>query len=65
MPYALITIPNGASFKDMVALKGKTTMCDDINKKIIVPIADANKLTNMPDFNDVTKFGSGKEMVDP
>jgi type I restriction enzyme M protein len=64
IPYAPITIPKGASFKDMVALKGKTTIGDDINKKIIGPIADANKLSDMPDFNDVTKLGSGKEMVD-
>jgi len=64
VPYAPITIPKGASFKDMVALKGKTTIGDDINKKIIGPIADANKLSDMPDFNDVTKLGSGKEMVD-
>ncbi|MEW9122014.1 MAG: type I restriction-modification system subunit M [Thermotaleaceae bacterium] len=63
-PFAPITIPNGSSFKDMVALKGKPTIGDDINKKIIGPIADANKLTDMPDFNDVTKLGSGKEMVD-
>jgi len=64
VPYAPITIPKGTSFKDMVALKGKTTIGDDINKKIIGPIADANKLSDMPDFNDVTKLGSGKEMVD-
>ena len=64
VPYAPITVPKGASFKDMVALKGKPTIGDDINKKIIGPIADANKLSDMPDFNDVTKLGSGKEMVD-
>ena len=64
IPYAPITIPKGTSFKDMVALKGKTTIGDDVNKKIIGPIADANKLSDMPDFNDVTKLGSGKEMVD-
>ncbi|MBS4212428.1 type I restriction-modification system subunit M [Neobacillus rhizophilus] len=63
-PFAPITIPKGSSFKDMVDLKGKSTIGDDINKKIIGPIADANKLTDMPDFNDVTKLGSGKEMVD-
>lgn len=62
--YAPITIPKGASFKDMVALKGKPTIGDDINKKIIGPIADANKLSDMPDFDDITKLGSGKEMVD-
>jgi len=64
VPFAPITVPKGASFKDMVALKGKPTIGDDINKKIIGPITDANKLSDMPDFNDVTKLGSGKEMVD-
>ena len=63
-PYAPITVPKGASFQDMIKLKGKTTIGDDINKKIIGPIADANKLSDMPDFNDVNKLGSGKEMVD-
>ncbi|MCM4171846.1 type I restriction-modification system subunit M [Arenibacter sp. TNZ] len=63
-PYAPITIPNGASFKDMVALKGSTDIGDQINKKIVGPIAEANKLADMPDFNDVSKLGSGKEMVD-
>lgn len=37
---------------------------DHINKKIIAPIAEANHLSDMPDFNDVNKLGSGKEMVD-
>ncbi len=63
-PYAPITIPEGASFSDMVALKGKTTIGDDINKKIIAPLANANKLASMPDFNDPEKLGSGKEMVE-
>jgi len=64
VPYAAITVPKGASFKDMVALKGKPTIGDDINKKIIAPLANANKLSDMPDFNDATKLGTGKEMVD-
>jgi len=63
-PYAPITIPEGASFKDMVALKGSTDIGDQINKKIISPIAEANQLADMPDFNDVSKLGSGKDMVD-
>ncbi|MDF1593669.1 MAG: type I restriction-modification system subunit M, partial [Desulfobacterales bacterium] len=62
--YAPIKIPKGASFKDMVALKGKPDIGDQINKKIIAPLAGANKLSDMPDFNDATKLGSGKEMVD-
>jgi type I restriction enzyme M protein len=63
-PYATITVPEGASFKDMVALKGKIDIGDQINKKIIAPIAESNKLKDMPDFNNVIKLGSGKDMVD-
>jgi type I restriction enzyme M protein len=64
VPYAPITIPKGSSFKDMVALKGKSDIGDQINKKIIAPLANANKLSDMPDFNDATKLGTGKDMVD-
>ena len=64
VPYAPITIPEGASFKDMVALKGKPDIGDQINKKIIAPLANANRLSDMPDFNDSTKLGDGKEKVD-
>ena len=64
VPYAPITIPDGASFKDMVALKGKPDIGDQINKKIIGPLANANKLSDMPDFNDPGKLGSGQEIVD-
>ena len=48
----------------MVALKGKPDIGDQINKKIIAPLANANKLSDFPDFNDAAKLGSGKEMVD-
>jgi len=64
VPFAPISIPEGASFKDMVALKGKPDIGDQINKKIIAPLANANKLSDFPDFNDATRLGSGKEMVD-
>jgi type I restriction enzyme M protein len=63
-PFAAIKVPPGASFKDMVALKGKPSIGDDINKKILAPLANANNLSDMPDFNDATKLGSGKEMVE-
>jgi len=62
--YAPIVIPEGASFKDMVALVGKETIGDDINKKILNPLKEANQLQDFPDFNDPTKLGSGKEMID-
>jgi len=64
VPYAPITIPAGASFADMVALKGKPDIGDQINKKIIAPLANANKLSDMPDFNDPSKLGSGDEIVE-
>jgi len=64
VPYAPISIPEGASFMDMVALKGKSDIGDQINKKIIGPLANANKLSDMPDFNEPAKLGSGKEMVE-
>jgi type I restriction enzyme M protein len=62
-PYSPIKIPQGASFQDLVALKNKPTIGDDINKKIIAPIAEANKLSEMPDFNNPDKLGSGADMV--
>ena len=49
VPYSLITIPDGASFKDMLALKGTSDIGYQINKKIIGPLANANKLSDMPD----------------
>lgn len=63
-PYSPVIIPEGSTFADMVALKGKPTIGDDINKKIIAPLKEANKLSTMPDFNDPEKLGSGKDMVD-
>jgi len=66
-PYQPLTIPPGASFADMVALKGKSDIGDRINKKIIAPLVAANgqlSLSDFPDFNDATKLGTGKEMVD-
>ena len=62
--FAPVTIPEGASFADMVALKGKPDIGDQINKHIVQPLAHANKLSDMPDFNDATKLGKGKEMVE-
>ncbi|PZW99440.1 type I restriction enzyme M protein [Pseudomonas sp. 478] len=63
-PFAPITIPKGAGFADMVALKGKSDIGDQINKKIIGPLAEANKLSDLPDFYDANKLGTGKEMVE-
>ena len=62
--FAPITIPKGASFADMIALKGKSDIGDQINKKILGPLSQANHLSDMPDFADPNKLGNGKEMVE-
>jgi type I restriction enzyme M protein len=62
-----VTIPKGASFKDMIALKGKSDIGDKINTQIIQPLIDANARlarSDFPDFNDPNKLGEGKDMVE-
>ena len=63
-PFAPIQIPEGASFADMVALKGRSDIGDQINKKIVRPLEEANRLRIKADFNDDALLGSGKEKVD-
>lgn len=63
---AVILIPEGASFADMVALKGDAEIGDKINK-LVHKIAKANDLQwviDLTDFNDEDKLGKWKEMVD-
>ncbi|MES2362373.1 MAG: class I SAM-dependent DNA methyltransferase [Pseudomonadota bacterium] len=62
-----VVIPKGASFKDMIALKGKSDIGDKINTQIIQPLIDANARlarSDFPDFNDPNKLGEGKDMVE-
>jgi type I restriction enzyme M protein len=64
---SLIEIPDGASFDDMVKLKGTKDIGDQINKKILRPLFAANGLEGsieLTDFNDDEKLGSGQEKVD-
>lgn len=66
-PMGLIEIPEGASFDDMVALKGKPDIGDRINKEILRPLFSANGLEGsmeLVDFNDDDKLGSGKDKVE-
>lgn len=65
VPFAPITVPEGASFKDMVALKGNPNIGDLINKKIIGPIEEANKSIGSikVDFDNPEKLGTGDEKV--
>lgn len=65
-PYGMIVVPPGASFDDMVALKGDKEIGDKINK-IISALAEENDLKgviDVADFNDEDKLGKGKEMID-
>ncbi|MFC6269446.1 type I restriction-modification system subunit M [Frigoriflavimonas asaccharolytica] len=59
-----IEIPDGASFQDMVNLIGNTEIGDKINKQILNPIKEANGLNDFPDFNDESKLGKGKDLVE-
>ena len=66
-PNALIDVPAGGSFADMLALKNDKEIGDKINK-LVARLADANDTLkgaiNVADFNDEEKLGKGKEMVD-
>ena len=62
----LISVPEGCSFDDMVSLKGKTNIGEEMNK-ILEKLAEANGLTGVitnADFSDENKLGKGKDMVE-
>jgi type I restriction enzyme M protein len=62
-----IVIPKGASFKDMVALKGDADIGNKINTQVIQPLIDANTRlarSDFPDFNDPNKLGDGQARVE-
>jgi type I restriction enzyme M protein len=62
-----IVIPKGASFKDMVALKGDSDIGNKINTQVIQPLIDANTRlarSDFPDFNDPNKLGDGQARVE-
>ena len=62
-----VTIPKGASFTDMLELRGKSDIGDRINTQVIAPLVQANTSlarSDFPDFNDPNKLGQGNEMVE-
>jgi len=65
-PNALIDVPSGGGFADMMAAKGSKEIGDRINK-IIGKLADANDslkgAINVADFNDEEKLGKADAMV--
>lgn len=66
VPDSLIVVPEGGSFDDMLAVRGKTDIGERFDK-IITELAEVNDLVNvinLSEFNDEEKLGSGKEMQD-
>jgi len=62
-----VTIPKGASFKDMLALRGNSDIGDKINTQVIAPLVQANARlarSDFPDFNDSNKLGEGQAKVE-
>ncbi len=63
---SLIVVPDGGSFDDLVALKGKPNIGEQMNIAVR-KLAEANDLQgviNNADFADPTKLGDGKAMQD-
>ena len=66
--YADITVPEGGSFDDLVAIKGDKNIGEKMDK-VISKLAEAENnnlvgvITNAR-FNDESKLGKGQEMVD-
>ncbi len=62
-----VTIPEGASFANMLELRGRSDIGDRINTQVIAPLVQANTRlahSDFPDFNDPNKLGQGNEMVE-
>ena len=64
---SLIYVPESGGFTDMVKLKGDIEIGDKVNK-IIGKLADENEILkgviDLADFNDESKLGRGREMVE-
>ncbi|GAA8697750.1 type I restriction-modification system subunit M [Helicobacter pylori] len=64
--YSEIEVPQGCFYEDILALEGDKEIGDKLNK-IIAEIAERNDLKGVidsVDFNDNTKLGEGKAMID-
>ncbi|WRC91273.1 type I restriction-modification system subunit M [Helicobacter pylori] len=64
--YSEIEVPEGCFYEDILALEGDKEIGDKLNK-IIAKIAERNDLKGVidsVDFNDNTKLGEGKAMID-
>ncbi len=64
--FSEIEVPQGCFYEDILALEGDKEIGDKLNK-IIAKIAERNELEGVidsVDFNDNTKLGEGKAMMD-
>ncbi|WQW96458.1 type I restriction-modification system subunit M [Helicobacter pylori] len=64
--FSEIEVPQGCFYEDILALEGDKEIGDKLNK-IIAEIAEQNNLKGVidsVDFNDNTKLGEGKAMID-
>ncbi len=64
--FSAIEVPEGCFYEDILALEGDKEIGDKLNK-IIAKIAEQNDLKGVidsVDFNDNTKLGEGKAMID-
>ncbi|MBH0300148.1 type I restriction-modification system subunit M [Helicobacter pylori] len=64
--FSEIEVPEGCFYEDILALEGDKEIGDKLNK-IIAKIAERNDLKGVidsVDFNDNTKLGEGKAMID-
>lgn len=64
-PDTLIEVPEGCTFSDVLKLRNKPNIGEEMNK-ILEKIADANKLQGVitnADFADENKLGKGNELV--
>ncbi|WQT08916.1 type I restriction-modification system subunit M [Helicobacter pylori] len=64
--FSEIEVPQGCFYEDILALEGDKEIGDKLNK-IIAEIAERNDLKGVidsVDFNDNTKLGEGKAMID-
>ncbi|WRB85418.1 type I restriction-modification system subunit M [Helicobacter pylori] len=64
--YSEIEVPQGCFYEDILALEGDKEIGEKLNK-IIAKIAERNDLKGVidsVDFNDNTKLGEGKAMID-
>ena len=58
-----VVVPEGSSFADLVALKGRPDIGEKINTKILAPLSRVNHLSGLPDFSVIENWGPARERV--